>query len=830
MPAHFLYLLLLLLIFPIRASGTEAIDAELQQHAATLSPTDATPIMVFSNRGQALLRMRYVIPAWFPESGLVYVPLDEMQQITWHDWQGGDIVGNLSFNEDWTGNAGFNGMAERTHYGQLSVVHNDQLGWVMHGELMLDGLGVMPEARRINDSVMLGYSPNPPATRELMPELTPVEWEPLIIFSAEGMAVAKFANPAHFWFSEADWGVGINLDADSTLGWDSTIYPGKFRGRVTPREDGSVWVQFNGLPKHFDQGGIFILQPDGSLGRALSGNFSTHGVENVVHTQTTDTYLEYATTLPEQTHLTQLPLREDFEQADHAWRREDIRLSASMSVVDCGEPRGRCLQVTNQPAEQPESWHLQIKRVGIKGLSNGHHYRGSVRLKADHIAEVPISLTRDVANWESFGLAKTCAATTEWSTCEFEFTTRNNPGETPEEARLAFSLGKVWGTVWLDDIQLGEAIQETTHSLTLSRKGAGILSGSHSSMICETDCVLEYPEDSLIALQAVAAAGWQFMGWEGDDACHDGHLRMDGDYYCQAVFNPTIKLISPEIPNNYTLAMNWAEIRFPDFFPAEHRVESEITPFLVRYYPETNTYLGYNYIDTRFYGYNPDLWGGILQPFGLLGEYLPYARAMIPQVGLLGDSITEALPEESYPLRLERLLGNGHYVLRWEQTPGHGVTGATATQYTYLPIRDTDAFRDLLTTRPDILAILLGTNDSLNLPPELFANFEDDYRHLVNIVRNLPIRPHVILVYPPPLYAESEEADAKLRNSVIPAIQRIAEANDLLTLDLYHADIGYPEHYPDGIHPDPEANQKIAELFQEAILEATQRRFGSVDP
>jgi hypothetical protein len=73
--------------------------------------------------------------------------------------------------------------------------------------------------------------------------------------------------------------------------------------------------------------------------------------------------------------------------------------------------------------------------------------------------------------------------------------------------------------------------------------------------------------------------------------------------------------------------MNWAESTFPELFPAQGKQEMNIAPYQVRYYPGSDTYLGFNPADTRFYGYNPALFGADILSFGLLSEYLPAAQS-----------------------------------------------------------------------------------------------------------------------------------------------------------------------------------------------------------
>lgn len=718
--------------------AAHALDAELEQYAARLTPTDSVPIIVFSDRRQALLKMRHAIPAWFSEGGVVHVPITELQAITWHDWQGGDAAGSLVFNPDGTAAAAFEGMAATTRFGQFSVIHNNQTGWVLHGELGLDGFGVIPHADRINDSVMLGYTPGSSVTQEFLPELRPQEWQSVMIFSSSGSAMAKFAAPSHFWFNETDWGVPLTLDENSTVLWFSFIHPGKLHGHVTREESGSALVYFSGMPLDADEGNIMLLQEDGSAGLALAGNFSTYGVEGAVARPAGTDSLGYTGTSLEQPGLAQLPLREDFEGVGHRWRREDVFGSARMAVVECGSGQGHCLQVSNTPqAADAQGRHVQIKRTGFTDLIDGTLYRGSIRLRAERPVSIPLWLGRDVPEWDSFGLKQSCNANSEWRICEFEFIAQNHPERTPAEIRFALAVGHIGATVWIDDIQL-------------------------------------YAAADRAELQ------------------------------------------------NYRMVMNWAESLLPDVFPLSGKQRLQIYPFLARYYPQNNAYLGYNPTNNRFYAYNPLFWGEEIVSFGLLEKYLPNAKADIVEIAALGDSITEAEPEESYALRLERMLGSGYYFLQWHNTPGHGVSGATALKNSHLSIWDTEAYADLLTTTPDIVMILLGTNDVLDLvAPELFANFEHDYRQLVQSVQNLPSQPRVVLVYPPPLYAASPEGDEKIRTTVIPALDRIAAEYNLQVVDLYHAATGYPANYPDNLHPAAAANQAIAEVLHTAILERT---------
>jgi hypothetical protein len=76
---------------------------------------------------------------------------------------------------------------------------------------------------------------------------------------------------------------------------------------------------------------------------------------------------------------------------------------------------------------------------------------------------------------------------------------------------------------------------------------------------------------------------------------------------------------------DWTRVMNWAEQQYPTWFSALTKESQVIAPYQVRFYKNSNTYLGYNEVDSYFYGYNPALWGAQIVRFGRLTEYLPSA-------------------------------------------------------------------------------------------------------------------------------------------------------------------------------------------------------------
>ncbi len=72
--------------------------------------------------------------------------------------------------------------------------------------------------------------------------------------------------------------------------------------------------------------------------------------------------------------------------------------------------------------------------------------------------------------------------------------------------------------------------------------------------------------------------------------------------------------------------MDWGESLLPDIFPASTQQSLSFAPYEARFYPDINSYLGYNTEDGYFYAYNLALWGTDILKLGSLEEYLTMAE------------------------------------------------------------------------------------------------------------------------------------------------------------------------------------------------------------
>ncbi|MEE9190766.1 MAG: GDSL-type esterase/lipase family protein [Candidatus Neomarinimicrobiota bacterium] len=198
---------------------------------------------------------------------------------------------------------------------------------------------------------------------------------------------------------------------------------------------------------------------------------------------------------------------------------------------------------------------------------------------------------------------------------------------------------------------------------------------------------------------------------------------------------------------------------------------------------------------------------------------IPIFIAIVPaqqiRVACIGNSITAGawLPnpaEDSYPAVLGVLLGPDYHVRNF------GYSGSTVLKNSDSPYWEKSSYQFALGFFPDIVVILLGTNDS---KPEnwIFSNeFESDYIALIEsfIIKNADAT--FILCYPPPILFDTD-SEANLKNEVIPKISAVGNQTGSSVLNLYGSFENRSELYQDGIHPNEDGYQLLANLVYKRI-------------
>lgn len=209
------------------------------------------------------------------------------------------------------------------------------------------------------------------------------------------------------------------------------------------------------------------------------------------------------------------------------------------------------------------------------------------------------------------------------------------------------------------------------------------------------------------------------------------------------------------------------------------------------------------------------------RPFAVSALLLAMAPALLAQaplrVACIGDSITygDKLPRrdvQSYPAVLQRLSG-GRYV-----TGNFGVNGATALDNIFLRSwSGTRACRKALAFDPDLVVIMLGINDLAF--PGRYAEYPDALRAMVVRFQTLPSAPRVFLCTLTPIAPGAEQAQANrtIRETMNPAIRKVAAQTGAGVIDISAAFPNREELLPDGLHPTPEGAELIARTVLEAL-------------
>ena len=187
------------------------------------------------------------------------------------------------------------------------------------------------------------------------------------------------------------------------------------------------------------------------------------------------------------------------------------------------------------------------------------------------------------------------------------------------------------------------------------------------------------------------------------------------------------------------------------------------------------------------------------------------------KVACVGNSITyghgiENRPVNSYPTQLGRMLGD-----QWE-VRNFGVSGRTLLNKGDYPYRNEEAFTQAKAFLPDVVVIMLGTNDTKPQNWKYADEFSGDYQQLIHDFQSLPSHPKIFLCKPVPAFAiQWGINDSIIVHGVIPVVEKLAKKQKLPVIDLYSALTGKGDLFPDHIHPNPEGAGLMAKAIYKSI-------------
>lgn len=190
------------------------------------------------------------------------------------------------------------------------------------------------------------------------------------------------------------------------------------------------------------------------------------------------------------------------------------------------------------------------------------------------------------------------------------------------------------------------------------------------------------------------------------------------------------------------------------------------------------------------------------------------------KVACIGNSITygyglSSPSTQSYPSKLQTLLGSNYKVSNF------GVSARTLLKNGDRPYWNEAQYNQSLALNPDIVIIMLGTNDAkLNtnwLPHK--NEFIGDYKALIKSYENLSSNPQIWICKLVPAYQTIWDiSNTTINNEVNPKIQQVAVDEGLSLIDMYAEMSNKATLFQsDGIHPNANGAQAMANYIYEVI-------------
>jgi acyl-CoA thioesterase I len=181
------------------------------------------------------------------------------------------------------------------------------------------------------------------------------------------------------------------------------------------------------------------------------------------------------------------------------------------------------------------------------------------------------------------------------------------------------------------------------------------------------------------------------------------------------------------------------------------------------------------------------------------------------RIACVGDSLTQS---SGYPAYLGSTLGTSNYSIG-----NFGAGSTTVLLNTETPYMNTSKFQSALKFQPNIVIVMLGTNDAQPNLKEYNASFVGDYLKLIAAFQTLSNKPQIYVVLPPPIFSnQSGKLDPDyFKSTIIQDIEQVAKETDLPIIDVYSVLANYPNYFPDGEHPNQEAAKLIANEIYNAL-------------
>lgn len=182
------------------------------------------------------------------------------------------------------------------------------------------------------------------------------------------------------------------------------------------------------------------------------------------------------------------------------------------------------------------------------------------------------------------------------------------------------------------------------------------------------------------------------------------------------------------------------------------------------------------------------------------------------RVACVGDSITEF---SGYPAHLQKMLDEHAKEKGRYEVKNFGVSGSTMLSRSEKPYVQQRQYRQALEYRPQLVVLMLGTNDSRRAGPNTFQYIGEFVPNAVALIKSfvdLPSKPKVFVCLPVPIARTGNWGLNKenLVAGVLPGVRKAAEESGAALIDMYTPLLDREEWFPDNVHPQGEGTKAIA--------------------
>ena len=187
------------------------------------------------------------------------------------------------------------------------------------------------------------------------------------------------------------------------------------------------------------------------------------------------------------------------------------------------------------------------------------------------------------------------------------------------------------------------------------------------------------------------------------------------------------------------------------------------------------------------------------------------------KISCVGDSLTygsgvlKTRDTDAYPAQLQIKMGTDHLVSNF------GLRNATASASGDLPYVESEEYQQSLKSKPDIVVLMLGTNDTKTYNWNA-SDYEAGLKELVESYQQLDTKPTVYLMRSPYCYSldGSDVAEYDIQPAVVSdelggIVDKVAAETGVVVIDLYSVTEGQDELYTDGIHFNAKGYELIAD-------------------